>query len=412
MSLKKLQNSLFDEPPSYEKFYPKIESIQSDGVDINIWDIPYTIKQLSYLTHDHYRYYGKFPSAVAAQILKQHPPEKAGEYVLDNFCGSGTTLVEAKLRGIDSYGLDISWISALVSNVKSNHFDIDKLNEISLTIESRRNSECYIPNDFDIGYAGKWFSESAIKDLLRIQVWLEELGGIKERDFFLVGYLAIIRRVSYAFDAEVRPHVNKEKKERDVFDAFKKKIKDMLKSQIEFQSITNNKVISNCIVGNNINLPKKFNDGLCYLAISHPPYLNSFNYRPVFSLEFFWGKPFEANYVENAHLGLIKSELVAHPANEVNTEKYFSHLVKCYKELYEAQDKNGKLAVVVGDCTRNGKLINVIGELIERISDLGYQPMEINYRTTHYGLGKYAYKERADYHGAAEKKDGIVIFKK
>ena len=37
----------------------------------------------------------------------------------------------------------------------------------------------------------------------------------------------------------------------------------------------------------------------------------------------------------------------------------------------------------------------------------------LNYRTTHYGLGKYAYKHRADYHDDINgKKDGILIFQK
>ena len=34
-------------------------------------------------------------------------------------------------------------------------------------------------------------------------------------------------------------------------------------------------------------------------------------------------------------------------------------------------------------------------------------------RSTHYGIGKYAYADRADYHGSgAEKRDGVLLFKK
>ena len=56
---------------------------------------------------------------MAGQILKKYPPKSPKEdFMLDNFGGSGTSLVEAKLRGINSIGIDISWLSILASKVK------------------------------------------------------------------------------------------------------------------------------------------------------------------------------------------------------------------------------------------------------------------------------------------------------
>jgi len=58
--------------------------------------------------------------------------------------------------------------------------------------------------------------------------------------------------------------------------------------------------------------------------------------------------------------------------------------------------------------TRNGKLIPVVDKTIQIVESIGYKLSELNYRTTHYGLGKYAYNHRADYHGQQEeKKDGL-----
>src|SRR5690606_19056785 len=101
---------------------------------------------------------------------------------------------------------------------------------------------------------------------------------------------------SKAYDGEVRPHINKEKKQREVLPAFSKKVNDMMKDHFEYQQITKDTVEASCFLGNNLSLPDRFNDGKCYLVVSHPPYLNSFNYAPVFSLEFYWGKAFEKEY--------------------------------------------------------------------------------------------------------------------
>src|ERR1035441_3307092 len=98
-----LQTGLFPEEIELKKWLPLVTRLEDQPIETNSWDIPYTITQLSYLTHSHYRYYGKFPSAVAGQILEDFAPGQEGHYVLDNFCGSGTFLVEAQLRGIRSY---------------------------------------------------------------------------------------------------------------------------------------------------------------------------------------------------------------------------------------------------------------------------------------------------------------------
>lgn len=395
---------------SFASLHPLIEVVKdASHVEETLWDIPYTIKQLSYLSHSHYRYYGKFPPAVPAELIKQ---AAFGEhdYVLDNFCGSGTSLVEAKLAGIRSYGVDISWISALVSNVKVRHIDISSCG--ALMDRCIAEFESVIAPPLTSEFANKWFSEETAIDLQRVQLWLLQEPASYIRDFLLVGFLSIVRRVSRAYDAEVRPHVNPGKKARGVKEALRKKFNDMLVDHAAFQACTDEQIVGECVVGNNLILPKQFYDGHCALVISHPPYLNSFNYRPVFSLEFFWGQPFEHFYSAEKP-GFIKDELIAHPASDDITAKYFAHLSQCYQATFDCQKRGGRLAVVIGDCTRQGQLIRVIEQTCEIVERIGYQLIQKNYRTTHYGLGKYAYKHRADYHGEEEdKRDAILVFQK
>lgn len=400
------------EVPIFNKFLPTISKMDDGPVKVNEWDIPNTIKELSYLTHSHYRYYGKFPSVVAGQILEQLPPPSDKHYVLDNFCGSGTTLVEAKLRGIKSFGLDISWLSVLASNVKVSNVDISAVQaELRLLVEWFEKNKCSFEAPED-SFSQKWFEYCAAKDLNAIRHYLLNLTASEVKDFLVVAFIGIVRRVSKAHDGEVRPHINKKKKQRDVISAFAKKVNDMCKDHIDFIGLVDDNVNATSLLGDNLSLPEQFDDGLCYLAISHPPYLNSFNYAPVFSLEFYWGDLFEEHYTGGVKK-LYKSEMRAHPANEKLTEGYFSHLKKCYEETYRIQKDGAYLAIVIGDCTRNKKLVPVVQKTIELVKEIGYELVEVNYRTTHYGLGKYAYSHRADYHGdQEEKKDGIIIFKK
>lgn len=410
----KMSLSLFkDDSKPYDGVMPLIKSVGEKGeAKINIWDIPFSISSLSYTSHSHYRYYGKFPSVVAGQVLEQFPPSKSSDYVLDNFSGSGTTLVEAKLRGINSLGLDISWLSVLASKVKTQFLDTNEVSEQLASLVSwfeLSKTKFSTPED---PLVEKWFAHEASRDLAAIQFYLHKMTPSPCRDFLLVAFLAIIRRVSRAYDAEVRPHVNKTKKQRCVISAFAKKVNDMVKDHVSYMQYADKEAYAEAKVANNLDLKIDQSQGSCYLVLSHPPYLNSFNYTPVYKLEFYWAKPFESQFTDGIE-DLHKAELKAHPANEKVTEEYFGHLRKCYQETFQLQPEGGVLAIVIGDCTRKGKVIPVIDKVIEICSDIGYKLTEINYRTTHYGLGKYAYSDRANYHGEDEdKKDGILIFKK
>ncbi len=71
-----------------------------------------------YGTHGFHRYVGRFPSHVIRAIINSFGATK-NDIILDPFCGSGTTLVEARMLGVKSIGIEISPLSAMISRVKS-----------------------------------------------------------------------------------------------------------------------------------------------------------------------------------------------------------------------------------------------------------------------------------------------------
>lgn len=86
-----------------------------------------------HLTHYMHPYKGKFHPKMVRALLNYAYPEEEG-LVMDNFAGSGTLLVEAVLMGLDSIGIEINPLSALMSNVKCYSLGLDP-RKLKQTIE-------------------------------------------------------------------------------------------------------------------------------------------------------------------------------------------------------------------------------------------------------------------------------------
>lgn len=87
-----------------------------------------------YLTHYMHPYKGKFHPKMVRAFLNYVFPQSAG-MVMDNFAGCGTLLVEATWMGLDSTGIEINPLSALMCNVKCDSLSIP-IDELRKGIDS------------------------------------------------------------------------------------------------------------------------------------------------------------------------------------------------------------------------------------------------------------------------------------
>lgn len=419
--------------------------------DTQTLEVKETISELAYLTHDYFRYYGKFPSKIGRHIIETllsegsiNPEE---DFVFDNYVGSGTSLVEAKLAGFEAGGLDINPFAVLASNVKTYNYDVSLLKTIWGNLVKDINA--YLPSDIEqitliaekasdhseeienfnkkiyleFPDIEKWFSSESIFELSVIKFFILRLPSDKNREFFSLAFFAIIRRVSRAYDAEVRPHVNQKKKLRRPIEAYMKKVNEMIDTMQSWNSVTNHNLASRSFVSSNTDIAKvnsiisslsnEYHKKLG-LVISHPPYLNCFDYIPVYRLKFLWSVGFSEIYGTMDYSSIKKSEIKSYPAStDKLINSYFQHNVDAYRIIYENLKPNGLCCVVIGDCTINKELFSVHKIFIKCAEKIGFKVDRIVYRTTSYGLGRYAYKHKADYNESKDgKKDAILYLRK
>lgn len=105
----------------YQKRLSIIKSIDGQTTEQALLEKP-SMKQKSWTgvagAHGWHRYVGRFPAQVVRAIINAFDLGQ-DDLLLDPFCGSGTTLVEARLLGVPAIGVEISPLSAMISRVKS-----------------------------------------------------------------------------------------------------------------------------------------------------------------------------------------------------------------------------------------------------------------------------------------------------
>lgn len=158
------------------------------------------------LSHCFHNYPAMMIPQVARRLIQNYGPPSRTGILLDPFCGSGTSLVEAKVYGLNAYGIDINPLARLLARVKTTPLSVSELRHGLKVILQAYNTQkeevsVSVPNFFNIEY---WFSEQTILQLQILADAIGHLEGEKLRDFFLVPFSETVREASYTRNSEFK----------------------------------------------------------------------------------------------------------------------------------------------------------------------------------------------------------------
>lgn len=143
-------------------------------------------------------YLGKFIPQLVEVFLRKY--FKQGQTVLDPFCGSGTTLVQANELGINAVGYDISAFNTLLCRAKTTKYNLNKmrsevldiLEKVHVATQTRTDhpflwsydSSLIIP-EIDNKYLNEWYAPQALSELLTYRHHIEN-GSYEYKDLLKI----------------------------------------------------------------------------------------------------------------------------------------------------------------------------------------------------------------------------------
>ena len=350
-----------------------VDSLPKEIVD----GATYIIKQSNpnNYTHGMFKYPCKFIPEIPRWGIKKYSKNKS-TVVFDPFSGSGTTLLEANINGLNAYGTEIDDVAKLIIKVKTTRLDNNQINELDKIFEEiisviyREDTIAYKPL---INNLEHWFQIDAINQLGKMKTYIDSINDSEIKDFFKLCMVSIVKRVSNADDASPKPYVSKkiiknpptvEKEFTSIFNRYKQMLLEI--NEIgEFGK-------TSLLKGNALDFEIQNID----LAITSPPYINAFDYGRTMRLENLWLATLteeclrakKSKYVgtekidikkEKENLDILKkSELLNQYFNEIVEQdikramivkKFFEDMEKNLKLVYKYLSYGGKYIIVIGN---------------------------------------------------------------
>lgn len=365
------------------------------------------VRSVEQWTHGYHRYPAKFLPNVVQKLIEDFTNE--GEVIADMFAGCGTTLVEAKIHGKSSIGVDINPVATLITRVKITPINPEKLSASFEDLCSRfsiydqsRYTNLNVNERIDY-----WFTPENKSKIAFLYNEIFQIEEIALQEFFLVSLSHILKNCSRWLQSSTKPQVDKNKTVIDPFIAFISHSKRMIKKNAEFYATLVKKDFLN--ISCNIRLEDARHTSILSESIgtiiTSPPYVTSYEYADIHQLTGFWFKYFEnlrefrkdfigTFYSQNSELkcdskiakNIISelSKLDDRTAKEV--ANYFRDMHAVAKEMYRILQINGHACIVIGNTNYRNVLLKSSEVFAELLTLEGFEISQVIKRSIPYKL--------------------------
>ena len=257
-----------------------------------------------YCTHGYHPYSAKYIPQIPNRLISTF--SKKNDLILDNFVGSGTTLVESKILGRNAIGVDINPLACLISKVKTTVIKKPAIEEISHFLVSLREHIFCLRRDITLSSFDKktpiidsfvierlhpnipkWYHQNVIYELAAIRTKIIAARNIEVKDFLIVAFSSLLRSVSNTTSGFGNLMINRNAPPKNrIFEKFSLAVARMLQSLTEFTKVATNSEVT--IFNHDSRILEFIKDETIDFICTHPPYMAAVPYAEYQKLSLWW----------------------------------------------------------------------------------------------------------------------------
>ncbi|MDO8616619.1 MAG: DNA methyltransferase [Dehalococcoidia bacterium] len=302
--------------------------------------------------HNIHPYPTRFIPQIPRELIRIfHPGDDSA--VLDPFCGSGTTLVEAVSAGLPAVGVDLSPLAILISRVKTTPLK-EPISPIARgVISDAKRHPTPIPA---IPRLDHWFRVDVQDTLARLRAQIEQVADQSHRDALNLAFSSIIVRVSNQESDTRYAAVTKEMRPDQVYNAFYRATENIQRAIFaRYNTLFATRPICQLIHKDTLSTSPTDIDLKVGLVVTSPPYPNAYENWLYHKYRMYW--------LGMDPLIVRKGEIGARPhffrkIRPHTAEHFQEQMARCLQLVSGVLQPGGVACFVVGRSVIRGQVVD------------------------------------------------------
>lgn len=320
--------------------------------------------------HAIHPYPAKFIPQIPRQLIELYYPGDES-VVLDPFCGSGTTLVEAISFGLNAWGIDLHPLACLITQVKTTPLHPQFARAAGEVVRKARTRLArgkvnvpIIPN------LNHWFKIDVQKTLATLIGEIDSLPSSPTREALRVAFSSIVVRVSNQESDTRYAAIEKKVRADEIFDLFDRAAANICEAVSSFRDDLFRSFGKASILNRDIltvspeELPKNVG-----LVITSPPYPNAYEYWLYHKYRMYW--------LGMNPIAVKEREIGARPhyfkTNHQDERDFEKQMAACFALLSRVMLPNAKACFLVGRSIIHGRVIDNMALLKRAAEPHGFE---------------------------------------
>lgn len=400
-------NIIPDLEKRYKVFYPVLQNATYKSLVNYGTDLKTPIQRW-------YRYKEGYSVQLMQQLFDEYKVKK-NDLILDPFCGSGSTLVQAKTNGFIGIGFEINPFSAFLAKVKLQNYtekdlkDFEKETERLFKINNASRPKIEKPK---LSTIDKLFKKEVLDYLLALKLAIQKIKNKRVQDLYFLAWLSILEEVSNYRKAGNGLKIRKGKNlpNRNLSYAkslFENRVREIV-SDLPF-AVGISKTIKEPSIHEHTSLEmdRFVKPNSIKGVIFSPPYANCFDYTEIYKIELWLGN-FVKDYPDlkglrqrgvRSHLNGYKK--VSSEAGNLLSEisllttalegvklwdkripamisGYFSDMFSALDKIYSSLKPSGFCSIIVSNSAYGGIVVPTDLLLTRYAERIGFKPLKID----------------------------------